>query len=121
MKNSSRQLRRACVTTLFLAVTLPASAPLQLPTDDLVALTESWKGERYPDGRPKVPDDIVRRMRDVSIEEAWDVLRKHGYTHQFAGDWKILHEDVPVVGRALTALYLPSRPDLAQHVQNQGR
>ncbi len=87
----------------------------------VLALTAAWKGERLPDGRPKVSDDLVRRMREVSMEEAWGVLRGHGYTHQFAGDWKMIWEDVPVVGRALTALYLPSRPDYADHVNATGK
>jgi regulator of RNase E activity RraA len=94
---------------------------LTLSAEELTALTAAWKGERDPDGRPKVPDDLLRRMRDVSLEEAWAVLRQHGYAHQFAGEWKIIHEDVPIVGRALTALYLPSRPDLAGRIQALGR
>ena len=76
-------------------------------------LTAEWKGERFPDGRPKVPDSIVARMKKVSIEEAWEVLRKHGYTNQFEGGWKMVHDDVPVVGRAFTAHYMPARVELA--------
>ncbi len=58
---------------------------------DLLSMTPLWKGERYPDGRPKVAEDLLRRMKDVSIEEAWDVLRKRGYESQFAraGRWSI--------------------------------
>jgi regulator of RNase E activity RraA len=88
---------------------------------DVLALTAPWKGERYPDGRPKVPDDLLRRMIAVSLEEAWEVLRKHGYDHQFEGGWQILHPDQPFVGRALTAAYLPSRPDLVDHVTRVGQ
>ncbi len=54
--------------------------------DELLALTISWKGQRHRDGRPRVPDDLLRRMKEVSIEEAWDVLRKRGYDSQFAPD-----------------------------------
>ena len=71
--------------------------------EQMVFLTAEWKGDRFPDGRPKVPDEILARMRKVSIEEAWGVLRSHGYHSQFEGDWKTIHNDVPVVGRALTA------------------
>jgi regulator of RNase E activity RraA len=88
--------------------------------EQMVFLTAEWKGERFPDGRPKVPDDILARVRKVSIEEAWGVLRSHGYHSQFEGDWKTIHSDVPVVGRALTAQYLPSRPELAVRILNRG-
>ena len=38
--------------------------------DYIKALTADWKGERFPDGRPKVPDAILERLKKVSIEEA---------------------------------------------------
>ncbi len=88
---------------------------------EILAMTARWKGERSPDGRPKVPDDLLRRMRAVSIEEAWDVLRQRGYESQFATGWQMVHLDRPFVGRALTAAYLPGRPDLAEHIQRTGR
>jgi regulator of RNase E activity RraA len=88
--------------------------------DQVVFLTAEWNGDRFPDGRPKVPDGILARMRKVSIEEAWGVLRSHGYHFQFEGDWKTIHNDVPVVGRALTAQYLPARHELAARILNRG-
>ena len=92
---------------------------------DVLAITAQWKGDRSADGRPKVPDDLLRRMKGVSTEDAWEVLRKHGYDNQFEGGWQILNPDEAFVGRALTAAYLPSRPDLQDHVvrggQSEGR
>ena len=82
--------------------------------------TAEWEGERFADGRPKVPDDILERMRNVSIEEAWGVLRNEGYHNQFAGEWETIHEDVPVVGRALTAQYVPLRPELQERMLQRG-
>ncbi len=87
---------------------------------DLLALTTQWKGDRYPDGRPKVADDLLERMKAVTIEEAWEVLRNHGYDNQFEGGWQVLWPDQPLVGRALTAAYLPSRPDLVEHITRVG-
>lgn len=87
---------------------------------NLLALTSQWEGERTPDGRPKVSNDLLRRMKAVSIEEAWDVLRRHGYEHQFEGGWKVIHPDRPIVGRALTAAYLPGRPDLVDRIMRTG-
>lgn len=88
---------------------------------ELAALTSEWKGERSSDGRPRVADDLLRRMKAVSIEEAWDVLRGHGYENQFVGGWQMIHPNQPFVGRALTAAYMPSRPDLAKRVMQIGR
>src|SRR5262245_23826036 len=88
---------------------------------DLLAITSQWKGDRYPDGRPKVHDDLLRRMQSVSIEEAWEVLRVRGYENQFAGGWQMLRPDQPFVGRALTAAYLPARPDLVERITRTGK
>jgi regulator of RNase E activity RraA len=88
---------------------------------EILAITSSWTGERSADGRPRVSDDLVARMKNVSIEEAWDVLRKRGYENQFVGGWTMLHEDQPFTGRALTAAYLPARPDLVDHVVAGGK
>jgi regulator of RNase E activity RraA len=60
-------------------------------------------------------------MKAVSIEEAWDVLRQRGYENQFVGGWQMIHPDQPFVGRALTAAYLPSRPDLVARVSRTGK
>src|SRR5690606_34258391 len=93
--------RRLRVSVITFAATLAASgATLDaqfLPSDELTFLTAEWEGERMPDGRPRVPDDILERMRNVSIEEAWGVLRNHGYHNQFAGEWSIIDEDAPMV------------------------
>jgi 4-hydroxy-4-methyl-2-oxoglutarate aldolase len=87
----------------------------------LGALPADWQGERYPEGRPKVPDELLQRMKAVSIEEAWGVLRQQGYENQFEGGWVMLHAERPFVGRALTAAYLPSRPDLVERVRQTGK
>ena len=100
----------------------PATPKMSVTTVDRVQrCTAAWTGERLPDGRPKVPDDILRRMRNVSIEEAWGILRNEGYRSQFEGGWQILHPDVPVVGRALTAQYMPARPDLKKLLDEGGK
>ncbi len=83
--------------------------------------TSVWTGERLPDGRPKVSDDILKRMRNVSIEEAWAILRNEGYNNQFEGGWQMIHQDVPVVGRALTAQYMPARPDVKKTLEADGK
>ena len=88
--------------------------------EELVYYTGEWEGERFEDGRPKVPDEILERMKKVSIEEAWGVLRSKGYNNQFEGNWVILHEDEAIVGRALTAQYMPRRPEVMDRLTEKG-
>lgn len=91
------------------------------PPEAVRALTRLWEGERVPDGRPRVPDDLLARMAAVTTEEAWGVLRKHGYPDQFEGDWLATHPGRILVGRAVTAAFLPRRPDLHELVEERGR
>src|SRR5690606_12255883 len=82
------------------------------PKEDIVAMTSQWTGDRYADGRPKVSDELLTRLRNISIEEVWGVLRSRGYHNQFEGDWTIIDPDEVMTGRAVTAQYMPLRPDL---------
>ena len=84
-------------------------------------LTSAWKGERFADGRPRVPDAILGRAKKIGFEEAWQVLYNDGYKNQFEGNWKSVHDDVRVVGRVVTARYLPSRPDLEAQLKEKGK
>ena len=85
------------------------------------AITSEWKGERFPDGRPKVQDAILERLKKISIEEAWGVLRNKGFQNQFEGDWTIIHPDEVMTGRVVTAQYMPLRPDLEKQIREQGK
>ena len=90
-------------------------------SDDLLNFyTSEWEGERYEDGRPRVSDDLLKRLKNISIEEAWGVLRGEGFHNQFEAGWKMLHEDEAFVGRALTAQYMPLRPDVNQRILDTG-
>ena len=93
----------------------------QFPTSELIYLTSQWKGERFEDGRPKIPDAIIERAKKIGIEEAWQVLYNEGYKNQFEGNWKMVHENVPVVGRVVTARYSPSRPDIEALIKERGK
>jgi 4-hydroxy-4-methyl-2-oxoglutarate aldolase len=87
----------------------------------IITLTADWKGERFPDGRPKVPDAILERLKNVSMEDAWGVLRNKGYQNQYEGDWTVIQPDSVMTGRVVTAQYLPSRPDLIKVVKEEGK
>ena len=88
--------------------------------DDIIQLTPLWEGERFPDGRPRVSDDILRRMERVTCEEAWSVLWRHDYHFQFEGNWTRLHPERVLVGRAVTAVFVPHRPDLHDCLMDYG-
>ena len=88
--------------------------------EDIVQLTPLWQGERFEDGRPKVPDDILRRMRKITLEEAWGTLWGKGYKYQFEGDFKVINPDMVLVGRAVTGVMVPYRPDLNDTLLNYG-
>jgi len=99
----------------------------EVPTDmrfdnpeDIIQLTPLWKGERFPNGRPKVPDNILERMRKITLEEAWGPLWMNGYKFQFEGDFKIVHPNRTMVGRAVTAVMVPMRPDLHETLLKYG-
>ena len=94
---------------------------VQISKEELIALTPEWNGERFPDGRPRVSDDIIRRMRSVSVEEAWATMRNAGYGYQVADGWQIINPDSVLVGRAVTATFLPGRPDVWKAVDSMGK
>ena len=85
------------------------------------ALTSDWKGERSTDGRPKVSDALLERLKNISIEEAWGVLRNQGYQNQFESGWEILNPEQVMTGRVVTAQYMPLRPDLEKYVKDKGK
>src|SRR5436305_9525786 len=83
--------------------------------DQMMEYTSKNPYGRFPDGRPKVPDDVLEKVRGLSAEEVWAVLPEFGYKHQYEGNWMILHPERKLVGRAVTAQLMPIRPDV-QHV-----
>lgn len=92
-----------------------------LTGDQVKAITPDWKGERFADGRPKVPDKLLERLKAVRLEEAWGILRNKGYQNQFEGDWMVLHPDSAMTGRSVTAQYLPLRPDFDKIIKDKGK
>jgi len=106
---------------LFLVTLLTYGQNVGSSPEYIKALTADWKGERLADGRPKVSDAILERLKNISIEEAWGVLRNKGYQNQFESGWEIINPDQPMTGRVVTAQYIPMRPDLEKYVKAQGK
>ncbi len=106
---------------LFLVTLLTYGQNVGSSPEYIKALTADWKGERFADRRPEVSDAILERLKNISIEEAWGVLRNKGYQNQFESGWEVINPDQPMTGRVVTAQYIPMRPDLEKYVKAQGK
>jgi len=110
---------------LLIGFAVLAAAPIfsqvKMTKAQILFYTSDWKGERFADGRPKLPDSLLERAKDMTIEDLWDFLRQRGYQNQFEGNWMALHIDKPIVGRALTTEYMPTRPDITKAIQAEGK
>jgi 4-hydroxy-4-methyl-2-oxoglutarate aldolase len=111
-------MRFAFILLIAAELTSPARAQIfRLSREQMIKYTAQNPFERFPDGRPKVDDAMLERVKHLSLEEAWGILLNKGYRHQYAGwDFQVLHPGKKLVGRAVTAQYLPMRPDLADVV-----
>ena len=110
------------VLTASLVGAVPSFAQLGLfSPEQRIQFTPDWKGDRFPDGRPKVPDETLARLKDVTAEEAWGVLRKEGFHNQFEGNWTVINPGARLVGRVVTAVFMPLRPDFDNVVRANGK
>ena len=108
------------VGVMLLVINLKAQQ-VTLTPEQIKGYTPEWKGERFPDGRPKVPDKWLERLKKVRLEEGWGILRNKGFQNQFEGDWMVLFPDSVMTGRVVTAQYLPLRPDVDKIVKDIGK
>ncbi len=116
-------MKKILTMALFgcMALAAPAMAQVKQTSDQMMFYTSQWKGERFADGRPKIPDDLLQRVVNVSIEDLWDYLQGKGYHAQFDTGFQMLHPDKPFAGRALTAQYMPARTDMTDAIAAEGR
>ena len=114
------KLNRATLLLLLSVIFFKSSLFAQTTSkEELIYLTSEWKGERFADGRPKISDSLLQRAKLIMIDDAWTVLRNEGYLNQFEGGWKTVN-DTLMTGRALTAMYMPSRPDVEKNIKERG-
>ncbi|GHV43261.1 hypothetical protein AGMMS49546_24320 [Spirochaetia bacterium] len=89
--------------------------------EEIIALTPQWQGERLSDGRPKVAEKYLDALHGMTLEEVWKPIFVKGYESQFEGRLKVLHDDGrKLIGRAVTASYAPTRPDLHETLFKTG-
>lgn len=113
------KLKYFVASGLFFAVFSNNAVAQTIAREELIFLTAEWKGERFADGRPRISDNLLQRAKRIMIDDAWTVLKNEGYVNQFEGGWKTVN-DTPMTGRALTAMYLPSRPDVEKNIKERG-
>lgn len=92
----------------------------QISKAEQLFLTPLWKGERFADGRPKVPDALLKRLKSVTLEEAWAVLKNENFKHNYDDGWQTINPDSVLVGRAVTATFMPGRPDIQRVIDDRG-
>jgi 4-hydroxy-4-methyl-2-oxoglutarate aldolase len=110
------------VSCLTLPLVVPAHAQLELfSKEQRVEFTPEWHGDRFDDGRPNVPDSVLDRLKAVTADEAWDVLQDAGYKNQFEGGWRVINPGERLVGRVVTAVFMPRRPDVDSVIQANGK
>jgi len=97
--------------------------PVLSGRQNVLQCTPGWTGPRMEDGRPYVSDDILKRMKNVSVTQAWGIVRGAGYLNCYenAAGWAVMYPDKAIVGRVLTAQYMPSHPDYNRLIMRQGR
>jgi 4-hydroxy-4-methyl-2-oxoglutarate aldolase len=109
--------RALAATAAFCAASAltPVLADAQLfslTREQMIQYTAQNPFDRFPDGRPKVPDALIERARGLSAEEVFAVLPGKGFRNQYEDGFHILHPGKKLVGRAFTVQFMPLRPDL---------
>ena len=113
-------MKKSAIVLLLIIFLAAETYSQTIPKDELVFLTSEWKGERFADGRPKIADDLVSRAKIIGIDDAWTVLKNLGFTNQFEMGWKTVNDE-PFAGRAVTAMFMPSRPDVEKSIKERGQ
>jgi 4-hydroxy-4-methyl-2-oxoglutarate aldolase len=115
-------IRKIVISVLTAVLLSSAQGQLGLfSREERIAFTSDWHGERFPDGRPQVPDSVLQRLKSVSAEEAWEPLQQAGFRNQFEGGWKVINPGERLLGRVVTAVFMPRRPDVDSAVKANGK
>ena len=112
---TSNVLAISALAVCAIALLAPSCVHAQLFTfskQDLIDYTAQDPFDRLPDGRPKVPEDLMERARGLSSEEVWAVLQRKEFNNQYADGFQVLHPGKTMVGRAFTVQFMPMRADV---------
>ncbi len=101
------------LASILLAPTYSRGQVFTWTREQMMKYTAQNPYERFPDGRPKVPDSILEKVRGLSAEEVLGIAGR-GYPNQYVDGMQILHPGKKLVGRALTLQLMPSRADVVE-------
>jgi hypothetical protein len=110
---------RLTTNVIFTLSTLIACAPshaqiFKFTREEMIKYTANNPFERFEDGRPKAPDALLEKVKDLSAEEVLAVLPGAKFPNQYEGNWQIMHPEKKLIGRAVTVQFMPYRPDLME-------
>ncbi|GAC1666185.1 MAG: dimethylmenaquinone methyltransferase [Candidatus Acidiferrum sp.] len=117
----------AMFAVTFCVVALLAASPVKaqlssFSKQDLIDYTAQSPFDRFPDGRPKVPDALMERARGLSSEEVWaGLLPQKELNNQYADGFVVLHPGKTLVGRAFTVQFMPLRGDVDDVAQAKAK
>jgi regulator of RNase E activity RraA len=106
---------------IFLFSTTASAQLFTFPKQELIDYTAQNPFDRLPDGRPKVPDELIQRAKGLSAEEVWSVLQEKGFNNQFVDGFQVLHPGKTMVGRAFTVQFMPKREDVNGVAQQKAK
>ena len=119
---SGRVCRKAVPAVVLLASTCAYAQLFMFPKQELIDYTSKSPFDRLPDGRPKVPDAMIERARDLSSEEVWAGLEEErGFKNQYADGFQVLQPGKTMVGRAFTVQFMPLRGDVDEVAKKKAR
>lgn len=114
--------QRCVVLFIFFSICFWANAQVfSFTHEQMLQYTANNPFERFENGRPKVPDALLEKCKELSAEEVWAVLPGAKYPNQYEGNWRILHPGKKLVGRAVTAQFMPMRPDVMDVSEAQAK
>ena len=113
--------RSSFIIALFVCCGFVNAQRIGASPEYVKALTSEWKGERFSDVRPNVPDIVLERLHEATLEQIWGFLGRKGFRNQVEKNWIILKPGETMVGRVVTAQFMPSRPDLDSIIKATGK
>lgn len=114
-------MKSAVIAAAAVLAQVAAAQVFTFTREQMIRYTEKNPYERFEDGRPKVPDALLERFKELTSEEVWAALPKPDYANQYEDGWQILHPGKKLVGRAVTAQFMPFRADVAQVAEAEGK
>ncbi|MGA2275947.1 MAG: dimethylmenaquinone methyltransferase [Bryobacteraceae bacterium] len=121
MKISISAFAPVCLLTLFVAVDAQGQIN-NLTREELIKYTAPNPFDRFPDGRPKIPEALLEQFKDMSSEELLGAgqpasesnprLFGSGPAVTYTDGWQILNPGKKLIGRAFTLQLMPTRLEI---------